>query len=203
MLMSPPNACPRIARFGASAGFALVMAVSLSACGGGSLKDTLGYGKSAPDEFAIITKAPLVMPPDFSLRPPQPGVLRPQEAQFEPSLVAQRALSGDDSTPVASDASAAEQVLLAKTGAADANPKIRQVVNNEQRSLVERDASFTDDVLFWREKSNSDARTVDAAAERRRIEQNAAQGKSVTEGETPSVAPPKKGFFSGLWSAIF
>ena len=99
--------------------------------------------------------------------------------------------------------SAGEQVLLAKTGAADANPKIRQVVNNEQRSLIERDKSFTDDVLFWREKPNSDARTVDAAAERRRIEQNEAQGKPVTDGETPSIAPPKKGFFSGLWSAIF
>lgn len=201
MLMSP-----RFAKFGVSAGLALVMAVSLSACGGGdSIKDTLGYGKQAPDEFAIITKAPLVIPPDFSLRPPQPGVLRPQESQFEPSLVAQRALNGNE-TPAASDGgtgSAGEQVLLEKTGAADANPKIRQVVNNEQRSLVERDASFTDDVLFWREKPNTDARTVDAAAERRRIEQNEAQGKPVTEGETPSVAPAKKGFFSGLWSAIF
>ena len=200
MLMSP-----RIAKLAVSAGLALTMAVSLSACGGSSLKDTLGYGKSAPDEFAIITKAPLVIPPDFSLRPPQPGVLRPQESQFEPSLVAQRALNGDDTTVVTDGAanSAGEQALLTKTGAADANPKIRQVVNNEQRSLVERDASFTDDVLFWREKPNSDARTVDAAAERRRIEQNEAQGKPVTEGETPSVAPPKKGFFSGLWSAIF
>ncbi len=197
MLMSP-----RFAKFGVSAGLALVMAVSLSACGGGSLKDSLGYGKNAPDEFAIITKAPLVIPPDFSLRPPQPGVLRPQESQFEPSIVAQRALSGDETVTVGTG-SAGEDVLLAKTGAADANPKIRQVVNNEQRSLVERDASFTDDVLFWREKPHSDARTVDSAAERRRIEQNEAQGKPVTEGETPSIAPPKKGFFSGLWSAIF
>lgn len=189
------------------------LSLSLAACGGGgggSLKDTLGYGKSAPDEFDIITKAPLVMPPDFSLRPPQPGVARPQEQAFEPSLVAQRTLTGasvDEQSmadaAAADNVSPGEEALLQKTGGADANPQIRKVVNNEMRSLVERDASFADDVLFWREKTPPDARTVDAAGERRRLEQNAAEGKPVTAGETPSVAPEKKGFFSGLWSSIF
>ena len=117
--------------------------LTLAACGGGSsIKDTLGYGKSAPDEFDVITKAPLVMPPDFSLRPPQPGVASPREKMFEPSLVAQRALNGEaenaepSADGAADNASAGEEVLLAKTGGADANPQIRQVVNNEMRSLV-------------------------------------------------------------------
>lgn len=178
------------------------LSMSLAACGGDSLKDALGYGKDAPDEFAIITKAPLVIPPDFSLRPPQPGAQRPQEANFQPGLIAQRALTGENGAESAAPTSG-EDILLAKTGGADANPKIRQVVNNEQRSLVEKDESFVDDVLFWQQKTPSDARTVDAAAERRRIEQNEAQGKPVTEGETPSLAPEKKGFFSGLWSSVF
>ncbi len=183
------------------------MTLSMAACGGSSIKDSLGYGKNAPDEFAIITKAPLVIPPDFSLRPPQPGVVRPQEAGFEPSLVAQRALNGEslsESTAVASaDGSMGEQVLLQKTGGADANPAIRSVVNNETRSLVERDKSFTDEVLFWQQKTPSDGVTVDAAGERRRLEQNAAEGKPVTAGDTPTITPEKPGFFSGLWSSIF
>jgi hypothetical protein len=181
-----------------------LLSLLLTACGGDeSLKDRLGFGKDAPDEFAIITKAPLSIPPDFSLRPPQPGVVRPQEAEFEPSLVAQRALTGD-TVPVANDSeSAGERVLLQKTGGDEANPKIRQVVANETRSLVEKDESFTDDVLFWQQKAPSDARVVDAAAERRRIEQNEAQGKPVTAGETPYIEPEKPGFFSGLWSSIF
>lgn len=193
--------------------FAVLCALSLSlaACGGGSsIKDSLGYGKSAPDEFDVITKAPLVMPPDFALRPPQPGVARPQEKMFEPSLVAQRTLTGASAdeqsmadAAAADNVSPGEEALLQKTGGADANPQIRKVVNNEMRSLVERDASFVDDVLFWREKTAPDERTVDATGERRRLEQNAAEGKSVTAGETPSVAPEKKGFFSGLWSSIF
>jgi hypothetical protein len=183
------------------------LSLSLAACGGDSLKDTLGYGKNAPDEFAIITKAPLVIPPDFALRPPRPGVSRPQEAAFEPSLAAERALTGSgniaDATLPASAGSPGEQALLANTGGDEANPRIRQVVNNETRSLVEKDKTFTEDVLFWQQKQPGDARTVDAAGEQRRLEQNNAQGKSVTEGDTPSVKPEKQGFFSGLWSSIF
>jgi len=43
------------------------------------LKKAIGLEKSAPDEFAVESRAPLEMPPDFDLRPPQPGASRPQE----------------------------------------------------------------------------------------------------------------------------
>ena len=33
-----------------------------------------------PDEFAVESRAPLTIPPEFNLRPPQPGAARPQEA---------------------------------------------------------------------------------------------------------------------------
>ena len=32
-----------------------------------------------PDEFAVESRAPLTIPPDFDLRPPAPGATRPQE----------------------------------------------------------------------------------------------------------------------------
>ncbi|MGH7063561.1 MAG: DUF3035 domain-containing protein, partial [Stellaceae bacterium] len=32
-----------------------------------------------PDEFAVESRAPLTIPPDFDLRPPEPGAARPQE----------------------------------------------------------------------------------------------------------------------------
>lgn len=185
------------------AGAIVAVSFGLAACSTDSLKDSLGYGKQAPDEFAIVTKAPLVFPPDFSLRPPQPGVARPQEANFEPNIVAQKALTGGTIEGGAAG-TAGELALLEKTGGAEANPQIRQVVNNDTRALVEKDPSFTDQILFWQKGAdNSDARTVDAGAERRRIEQNEAQGKPVTTGDTPTIAPEKEGFFSGLWSSIF
>jgi hypothetical protein len=43
------------------------------------LKRSIGLEKTSPDEFAVESRAPLTMPPDFELRPPQPGVARPQE----------------------------------------------------------------------------------------------------------------------------
>ena len=50
------------------------IAMLTSGCGIGR---AVGGGKNAPDEFAIATKAPLVVPPDYSLRPPKPGETRP------------------------------------------------------------------------------------------------------------------------------
>jgi hypothetical protein len=43
------------------------------------LKKAIGLEKTSPDEFAVESRAPLTMPPDFNLRPPQPGATRPQE----------------------------------------------------------------------------------------------------------------------------
>ena len=43
------------------------------------LKRAIGLEKTSPDEFAVESRAPLEMPPDFDLRPPQPGASRPQE----------------------------------------------------------------------------------------------------------------------------
>jgi len=60
-------------------GIGLVM-LSLSTLGGcaqGSVQEALGMGKRAPDEFAVVKRAPLIVPPDFDLRPPDPGAPRP------------------------------------------------------------------------------------------------------------------------------
>ena len=43
------------------------------------LKSTFGLNKRAPDEFAVPTRAPLSLPPDYSLRPPEPGAPRPNQ----------------------------------------------------------------------------------------------------------------------------
>ncbi len=55
-----------------AAGLGLVS--TLSACG------RSGFDRARPDEFAVARAAPLVIPPDFSLVPPQPGAPRPQDA---------------------------------------------------------------------------------------------------------------------------
>jgi hypothetical protein len=42
-------------------------------------KKMVGLEPTLPDEFAVESRAPLTIPPDFDLRPPEPGAPRPQE----------------------------------------------------------------------------------------------------------------------------
>ena len=69
-----------------------LMAMSVSACGGA--RQALGLTKVSPDEFRVVTKAPLVLPPDYALRPPEPGKPRPQEQATDGA--ARVALLGSD-----------------------------------------------------------------------------------------------------------
>jgi hypothetical protein len=58
---------------------ALCWAAMLLLPGCSDLRRSIGLEKTSPDEFAVESRAPLTMPPDFELRPPQPGAPRPQE----------------------------------------------------------------------------------------------------------------------------
>ena len=53
---------------------ALIAAAGLAGCN--STSQALGLSKVTPDEFRIVTKAPLVVPPDYALRPPSPSEAR-------------------------------------------------------------------------------------------------------------------------------
>src|SRR5260370_22235205 len=57
----------------------LCLACALLISGCSDLKKAIGLERTSPDEFAVESRAPLTMPPDFNLRPPQPGATRPQE----------------------------------------------------------------------------------------------------------------------------
>jgi Protein of unknown function (DUF3035) len=51
----------------------------LLAAGCTDFKRSIGIEPTLPDEFAVESRAPLTIPPDFDLRPPTPGASRPQE----------------------------------------------------------------------------------------------------------------------------
>jgi hypothetical protein len=56
------------------------LAASLLLPGCTGFQRAIGMEKVGPDEFAVESRAPLTIPPEFDLRPPQPGAPRPQEA---------------------------------------------------------------------------------------------------------------------------
>ncbi len=113
-----------------------------SGCGIGK---ALGGGKQAPDEFAVATKAPLVVPPDYSLRPPRPGESRPQE--LTPSERAQQVLLGDTA---AAPPTMGEQALLQKAGAFGADPNIRNLLNAENGGRGDKERSLANQLIFWK-----------------------------------------------------
>lgn len=184
------------------AGISIAAAV-LAGCGGSGLAESLGYTKNAPDEFAIVTKAPLVIPPDFALRPPQPGAPRP--TQLAPQRVAEQAIYGNTAGVVATPfttgnvRSQGESQLLANAGALDADPNIRAVVNAETRALAAKSETFMDDVIFWQQQPSPDEHVVDASEEMQRLRENEAAGRPVTEGETPAIEPRRKGLLEGIF----
>ena len=51
--------------------------VLLAGCS--DFKKSIGLEQGMPDEFAVESRAPLTIPPEFDLRPPTPGAPRPQE----------------------------------------------------------------------------------------------------------------------------
>jgi Protein of unknown function (DUF3035) len=130
-------------------------AAALAGCN--SASRALGVAKVTPDEFRVVTKAPLVVPPDYSLRPPSPGEPRPQELQ--PESAARVALLGQQQ---GEDRSEGERMLVSRAGGDKADPLVRYVVDDEFGAIAHKDKSFADWVMFWR-KGKPAAEPTDAA----------------------------------------
>ncbi len=169
--------------------------LGLSACD--STKKALGMGKNSPDEFAVYSRAPLSLPPDYGLRPPAPGSERPQAVNPRDQAAAalgarpqDRQAGGD---PSLAKLSAGERALLQITGANNVDPAIRATVNSESRTIEEADKSFADKLVFWRDPAEFGT-AVDAEKEQKRIREAQAAGKPINEGDVPTIERRQKGF---------
>ena len=146
---------------------ALALVVSLSACE--SLNETFGFGKKAPDEFSVVRSAPLTLPPEYTLRPPQPGAPNANEAsardQAESVLLEEAGVSPAESAA----ATSGETALIERAGAADVDPNIRQNLNRGVSRDAPKDEGFFDSLMFWRDDDPpGDVIDADAEAERLR-----------------------------------
>ena len=85
--------------------------------------------RDRPDEFAVQRQAPLAVPPDFALVPPQPGAPRPAQG-----TAAQEALDALFGGPAAR--SGTETSLLQRAGAPDEG--IRSAVGDPATHTVDK-----------------------------------------------------------------
>ncbi len=174
------------------------MALFVAGCEA-NLGSMFGYERSGPDEFSVVKRAPLTLPPDFGLRAPDPGA--DELNRVTARATAKSALIGGDLTPrqqqrlvrekVAKGNSPGEVALLAKANALNADPDIRRIVDDESNSLARENEDFVDDLLFWKEKQLPGA-VVDATGEAKRLQENSSLGRPVTEGETPTITTQKE-----------
>lgn len=140
-----------------------LIAVALAVTGCSSMGASAG--KQGPDETAIATRAPLVVPATFDLKAPQPGAPRPQDA--DSAAAAQRILGGG--AVKSAPASEGEKALLAASGAQSADPNVRQELRQEVRDASKR-KSYADGVLFWRGDKVETGTPLIAAEEAERVQ---------------------------------
>lgn len=176
------------------------LAASLAGCQ--TISQAAGLGKDPPDEFAVVTKAPLVVPPVYKLKPPKPGAAPTN--QSSPTATADVALYGN---PQKQDGlhghfSSGEEVLLSKAGAVGASNMIRQQIAADNHAMQTADQSFTNRLLFGLGSSsdNSGGKALNADAEAKRLRENksgAAQSKPASD--STSIQKDSGGWLDGIF----
>jgi hypothetical protein len=173
----------------------------LAGCDDGGLQDTLGLSRQAPDEFTVVSRPPLSVPPEFTLRPPRPGE---PGLGFDADEKARSLITGKDPsmapkdakglvaptvetavTPVISNETptGGAASLLKRAGADQVDANIREKLGEDARTEPDTsNAKTLMDKLTGAEKKEP---TVDAKKEAERLRSNKDTGKPVTEGEVP------------------
>lgn len=128
-----------------------VAALPLAGCD--SFNRAIGKTRVIPDEFQVVSNAPLAIPPDYALRPPRVGGGRDQELSSSAQARESVFRAGDQQQaalpPPKTGRSVGEADLLRETGAATAPSDIRQLVETDPKEGVPFERSLVDKLVFW------------------------------------------------------
>jgi hypothetical protein len=119
-----------------------------------SFNRAIGKTRVIPDEFQVVSNAPLAIPPDYTLRPPRVGN---GPEQSNPTDQARETVfrAGDSANGQAASGapnkkmSAGEQDLLRQAGATNAPSDIRRTVDADPTEGVPFERGLVDKLLFW------------------------------------------------------
>ena len=127
-------------------GVGLMGVALLSGCG------KRGYDRARPDEFAVARQAPLVIPPDFSLQPPQPGTAQAPTTNANAQTL--EALFG-----AASGRTAGETATVTAAGGESVDAGARSTAGDPGTNVVDKGAT-TRDIVAAPEGDGQDARAT-------------------------------------------
>lgn len=185
----------------------ILVPLLLTACEDGAVRNTLGLNRPAPDEFTVVSRPPLSLPPEFTLRPPRPGeeprgVPMDEKARSLLTGTAATAKSDADTleaptvetavTPVLrNDAlSGGANSLLKRAGADGADESIRSKLGED--ATRPRDTSTATTLIDQLSGADKNEPVVDAKKEAARLRDNKDSGKPLSEGEVPEELPKKR-----------
>lgn len=133
----------------------LLLGGALTACE--SVNNVLGLSKQSPDESRVTVFSPLVVPPDFSLRPPGPGGVDRSALPSVPRRPRTGAVitgdgrviggvTGEEALP--EDASAGELALLRQAGALTPPKGVRGLAAQQEQAVTRLNRLLTELILF-------------------------------------------------------
>jgi Protein of unknown function (DUF3035) len=137
-------------------GLAAVAAMGVAGCS----------SMATPDEFRVVRKAPLTVPPEYNLRPPAPGSARPQELSTEAQ--ARVAVFGTD---FGAGASEGEKSFIRAAGGDAVDRSVRSQVDFDNAQILRKNRSFADSILNFGKSGGEPVVDATAEAERLRSEQ--------------------------------
>ena len=139
------------------------------------IRDSAGVTRKSIDEFQVIENPPLVIPPDFSLVPPDQ--LQQKNIDDIENELAQEILFGLDNDTVNNTKmlSTMNQILL-NAEATDVSDNIRDEID-ENISQTKKTGSF------FQKKWKNEIEVLDAVEESERIRTNIFNEDSIVEGE--------------------
>jgi hypothetical protein len=194
--------------------------LALTACGNSSVKETLGLSRKPPDEFKVVARPPLSIPPQFNLRPPshsaESPIIIPADKQAKSIITGTPARGTDNSfdlrsasadtavMPVESspidmgkgkNSISSDSQFMKNIGVDQADPKVREELTKQKIAAQEKkeETSWWSGFTGTREKRET---MVDAKAEAKRIQDNKASNKPVTEGKTPEIKDKDRGILT-------
>lgn len=175
---------------------AIALLTTVSACSTNT-REALGIKRKAPDEFKVLSHAPLSVPPEFSLRPIAGDKITGKDVTIngkEGRAVFEKA-AAEISTERTSKA---ENAFLQNANASNANPRIKEILKRDATFTKEEKGGLLKKLAFFRSDEKKETSVINASAERERILKNKQDNKPSIEGKVETTSQKDDGVLTDI-----
>ena len=155
------------------------------------IRQSAGVTRKAPDEFQVIENPPLVIPPNYSLIPPD-QLQEKNIGNIEKELAKEILFGLEEENTTTDDQLTTMSLILSKSNADNISNTIRDDIDEDFAQEISAQDKLR---LVWENEID----ILDAVKESERIREKNFNNESINEGETPikikKVKKKKKRFF--------